>query len=273
MAEVRTGSFGSWDGARLGYREVGTGRTVVLLHGFFSNANFHWIAPGHAERLAAAGYRVVLPDLRGHGLSAGPRGPAAFPADVLVDDTLALIDHLEVDDFDLGGYSLGGRTALRAMIRGARPARAVIAGMGLASVVEPGRRDSRYRMVLNNLGTFEEGSSEWRAEQHLRRVEGDPDALLLVLDTSLPTTAEEIVTVTVPTLVLVGEDDHAHQSAEQLAELLPAASFERVAGTHTKAIRRGEIGAAIAAYLGPAPGRGEVGATSLEGVRPPFRYR
>lgn len=252
MADLHTGTFRSWDGARLGFREVGTGRTIVLLHGFFSNAVSHWIAPGHAERLARAGYRVVLPDLRGHGLSVGPRGPDAYPADVLVDDGMALLEHLELDRFDLGGYSLGGRTALRMMLRGALPGRAVVAGMGLDPLVAPGGRDSRYRAVLTNLGTFEEGTPEWRAEQHLRTVEADPDALLLVLETSPPTAAQEIAAVQTPTLVLVGADDHRHRSAEQLAELLPEGSLEVVPGSHTRAILKEEIGAAIAAYLGPA---------------------
>jgi pimeloyl-ACP methyl ester carboxylesterase len=253
VAEVRERTFTSWDGAELGYRELGEGRTVVLIHGFFSNGLVHWIEPGHAERLVVAGYRVVLPDLRGHGLSAGPRGRDAYPEDVLIDDGLALLEHLGVEDFDLGGYSLGGRTALRMQIRGARPVRAVIAGMGLDGLREPhSGREDRYRHVLGNLGSFEEGTLEWKAERHLRAIDGSGEALLLVLDSSLPTLPEEIVTVPTPTKVLVGTEDDYHRSADRLAELLPDASFEFVPGSHTRAIGRPEIGEAILRHLGPA---------------------
>jgi pimeloyl-ACP methyl ester carboxylesterase len=255
VTEVRERAFISWDGAGLGYRELGEGRTVILLHGFFSNGLAHWIEPGHAERLVAAGYRIVLPDLRGHGLSAGPDERDDYPADVLIDDGLALLEHLGVEDFDLGGYSLGGRTALRMQIRGARPARAVIAGMGLEGLRVPhSGREDRYRHVLGNLGTFEEGTLEWKAERHLRAIGGDGEPLLWVLDSSLPTLPEEIVTVPTPTRVLVGTEDDYHRSADRLAELLPDASFEFVPGSHTKAIGRPEIGDAILGYLGAAAG-------------------
>src|ERR1022692_2543702 len=63
---------------------------------------------GPARALAAQGYRVILPDLRGHGDSARPHDLACYPPDVLADDGLALIAHLGLDGYDLGGYSLGG---------------------------------------------------------------------------------------------------------------------------------------------------------------------
>ncbi|MFC7657742.1 alpha/beta fold hydrolase [Pseudonocardia benzenivorans] len=122
---------------RLAYRELGAGRPTVLLHGFSSTAPINWVTPGHAAAVAATGRRVILPDLRGHGDSDRSHDPRAYPADVLTDDVFALLDHLGLADggYDLGGYSLGARTSLRAVVRGARPGRLVVAGMGLAGVV------------------------------------------------------------------------------------------------------------------------------------------
>jgi len=71
--------FEARDGARLAYRELGDGRPVVLVHGFFSTAMVNWVRYGHAESLAARGFRVIMPDLRGHGDSAKPHDPAAYP--------------------------------------------------------------------------------------------------------------------------------------------------------------------------------------------------
>ena len=105
----------------------------MLLHGFAASGR-QWLDHGPAAALAEAGYRVILPDLRGHGDSARPHDPACYPPDVLADDGLALIDGLGLDDYDLGGYSLGGRVVLRMLVRGARPAHAVVAGQGLAAV-------------------------------------------------------------------------------------------------------------------------------------------
>ena len=95
--------FKSRDGLDLAYRVMGTGRTVVLIHGYFSTATVNWIRYGHAAKIAALGLRLVMPDLRGHGDSAKPQTSAYYPHDVLADDGFALIEHLNLTDYDLGG--------------------------------------------------------------------------------------------------------------------------------------------------------------------------
>ena len=117
--------FKSADGLDLAYREMGEGRPLVLIHGLFSNGWTNWIRYGHAQVIADAGFRVIMPDLRGHGQSAAPHDPSFYPPDVLAADGEALVRHLGLTDYDLGGYSLGGRTTLRMLVRGARPRRAV----------------------------------------------------------------------------------------------------------------------------------------------------
>ncbi|MVV70791.1 alpha/beta fold hydrolase, partial [Escherichia coli] len=86
--------FESIDGARLAWRELGEGRPVVLIHGYFSDATTNWIKYGHAEKIAAVGFRVIMPDLRGHGSSAKPHDAASYPPDVLMQDGKALVAHL-----------------------------------------------------------------------------------------------------------------------------------------------------------------------------------
>jgi len=71
----------------LAYREVGEGRPLVLLHGLLGDGTL-WLRRGHAETIAARGYRVIMPDFRGHGSSAKPHDAAAYPSDVLTDDGL-----------------------------------------------------------------------------------------------------------------------------------------------------------------------------------------
>ncbi|MGQ9490001.1 MAG: alpha/beta fold hydrolase [Anaerolineae bacterium] len=75
-------------GVRLHYVEAGTGPLIVLLHGFPEG----WFAWQHQiPALAAAGYCVVAPDMRGYNLSGKPAGVRAYPADLLADDVAALI--------------------------------------------------------------------------------------------------------------------------------------------------------------------------------------
>ncbi len=188
----------------LAYREMGEGRPLVLIHGYFSTAMVNWVRYGHAAKIAARGHRVIMPDLRGHGDSAKPHDAAAYPPDVLADDGLALIEQLGLTDYDLGGYSLGGRTVTRMLVRGATPGRAIVAGMGLEGIVQTGARGALFRRILTGLGTFERGSVEWMAEAFLKTVGGDPVALLHVLDTSVDTPVEALARIETPTLVLVG---------------------------------------------------------------------
>src|SRR3954470_4052315 len=116
-----THSFDAPDGVRLAWHEVGEGPPVLLLHGLFSNAETNWIRFGHAAAIAGRGFRVIMPDLRAHGDSAKPHDAGAYPPDVLAHDGLALIAHLGLTDYDLGGYSLGARTSVRMAIMGAVP--------------------------------------------------------------------------------------------------------------------------------------------------------
>jgi pimeloyl-ACP methyl ester carboxylesterase len=243
------GTFRGRDGAALAYREIGEGRPLVLLHGYFSTAEVNWVRFGHAQALAERGHRVVLPDLRAHGDSARPHDPAAYPPDVLADDGLALIEQLGLTDYDLGGYSLGARTTVRLLVRGATPRRAIVAGMGLDAIERTGPGNERFRRILTNPGTFERGSAEWMSEMFLRQVGGDPVALLRLLDSAVDTSREELSRIRIPALVAVGADDEAHRSAEALAEVLPNGRFLLLPGNHMSAVTKPELALAFADFL------------------------
>src|SRR5260370_18540761 len=143
MIDLPVRHFQGRDGAELGYREAGEGRPLVLIHGYFSTATVNWGRYGHVSTIAARGHRVIMPDLRGHGDSAKPHDAAAYPPDVLADDGFALIEQLGLTDYDLGGYSLGGRTTIRMLARGATPRRAIVAGAGRGGGERP-RRGPRH---------------------------------------------------------------------------------------------------------------------------------
>lgn len=247
--EVEPHFFESFDGQRIAWRELGEGRPVVLIHGYFSDARTNWLRYGHAATVADKGFRVIMPDLRGHGDSAKPHDAASYPADALMRDGLALIAHLGLTDYDLGGYSLGARTTVRMLANGATPARVVLSGMGLAGIVATAGRGGYFRNVLTNLGTFERGSREWLTEAFLKTTKGDARALLRVLDTFVDTPREALGAITQAVLVVSGAEDDDNGSAAELAAALPAGEYAEVPGNHMSAVTKPELGEAIAAFL------------------------
>ena len=248
---MQTQRFESFDGTTLAWREMGEGRPVVLIHGYFSDADTNWIKYGTAAKLVNAGFRVIMPDLRAHGDSAKPHDAAAYPRDALAQDAEALIAHLGLTDYDLGGYSLGARTVVRVLARGIAPAprRLIVSGMGLEGLLDTGKRAAHFRHVLTNLGKHERGSGAWMAEAFLKTTGGDPAALLRVLDTFVDTSRAEVAAITQPTLVLAGIDDDDNGSHEELAALLPAATLREIPGNHMSAVTRAELGEAIVSFL------------------------
>jgi pimeloyl-ACP methyl ester carboxylesterase len=246
---ISTHHFAAPDGVDLAWHEAGEGRALVLLHGLFSDADTNWIRFGHASEIANRGFRVIMPDLRAHGASAKPHDPAAYPPDVLANDVLALIAHLGLETYDLGGYSLGARTAVRMVVHGARPRRLIVSGMGLDGLLSTGARAAHFKMILTGLGTHARGSPEWMAEAFLKTTGGDPEALLPLLDSFVDTREAELRALAMPTLVLSGADDHDNGSAEALARALPDGTYVEVPGNHMSAVTRADLGIAIADFL------------------------
>jgi len=150
MIFMSTQRFVTPDGVGLAVHEIGEGRPVLLLHGFMSSARANWFSPRLAQALAAAGHRVIAPDCRGHGDSDAPVEPGAWPPDVMTDDVLALVRGLELEDFDLAGYSMGARTAVRACARGLRPRRLVTGGMGAEGIMHSGPRADLFEDALRH---------------------------------------------------------------------------------------------------------------------------
>jgi pimeloyl-ACP methyl ester carboxylesterase len=241
--------FASFDGTRLAWRELGEGRPVVLLHGFFSDARTNWLRYGHAAAIAGAGFRAIMPDLRAHGDSAKPHDAASYPPDALARDGAALVAHLGLGDYDLAGYSLGARTVVRMLAGGAAPRRAILSGMGFEGITGASARTGFFRRVLTATIEFERGSAEWAATGFLKATKGDSAALVRILDTFVDTTETELAAIIQPTLVLCGAEDRDNGSAQRLAEVLPNAHYEQVPGNHMNAVTKPELGAAMARFL------------------------
>ena len=89
-------------------RDVGDGSPVVLLHGWPDTGEL-W---AHQSRtLAAAGYRTIVPDMRGFGASSKPADVASYAAPAQVGDVIGILDALGVDRSHVVGHDWGAAIA------------------------------------------------------------------------------------------------------------------------------------------------------------------
>ncbi|MGE0537825.1 MAG: alpha/beta fold hydrolase [Pirellulales bacterium] len=109
-------SFVATNGVSLHVVEAGPvdGPPVILLHGF---PEFWYGWRKQIDPLAAAGFRVIVPDQRGYNTSDKPRGVAAYNIDLLAADAIGLIDHLGVEKASLVGHDWGAAVTWWAAMR------------------------------------------------------------------------------------------------------------------------------------------------------------
>lgn len=117
------------DGAHIHYKDWGTGRPVVLSHGWPLNSD-SW--ESQQLFLASHGYRVIAHDRRGHGRST--QTWHGNEMNTYADDLAALLDHLDLREATLVGFSTGGGEVARYV---GRHGTARLAQVVLVSAVPP----------------------------------------------------------------------------------------------------------------------------------------
>jgi pimeloyl-ACP methyl ester carboxylesterase len=215
--------------ARIRYLAAGAGPAVVLVHGLGGAAgNWRLIAPA----LAAAGRRVIVPDLPGHGGSTAL--PAAPTLDPYAEAVHAVLEAEEALPAVWVGHSLGSPIALRAAVRRPEAVRGIVlaAGAGISStlpagrlvvaflgVVEPGKLVAPYRHRLSRSRLGREVTFGWWAVADAARLDPEMAEAFLAGPASHTDTAsagralvtldprEELGLVTCPCLCLWGAND------------------------------------------------------------------
>jgi len=129
------------DGVKIHYLDQGHGVPVLMIHGFGSSADEHWIRTGMAGRLARR-WRVIAYDARGHGHSDKPHDAASYGLAHMRADAVALLDHLKIARTRMMGYSMGGRITLEVLMHHPeRLSAAVLGGYGQGGqIATPGQR-------------------------------------------------------------------------------------------------------------------------------------
>ncbi|WP_236175110.1 alpha/beta fold hydrolase [Pseudomonas pseudonitroreducens] len=130
MAALPQGHFVTLnDGLRLHYLDSGSGDAVLFIHGSGPGASGHSNFKQNYPEFAAAGHRVLVPDLPGYGASDMPE--TDYTLDFFVDALFGLLDALDIARCTLVGNSLGGAIAIRmALDQPQRIARLVLMAPG-----------------------------------------------------------------------------------------------------------------------------------------------
>jgi pimeloyl-ACP methyl ester carboxylesterase len=222
----------AYDGVEIAYLDEGRGEPIVLVHGFASNIEANWIAPGWVDALRGAGRRVVALDNRGHGRSTKFYDPADYVLPKMAGDVAALMDHLKIDRADVLGYSMGARiTGEVASSYPERARSAILGGIGVrligggsnAEIIAKGlealsRADVRDTMALG-FRVF--------AEQ----TKSDLKALAACMRTPARTISREAAAaIRVPVLIATGTADDIAGSGRELAKIIPGSEVLDIPG-------------------------------------------
>ncbi|MDT0574795.1 alpha/beta fold hydrolase [Croceicoccus sp. F390] len=253
MTQDTTQTFAARDGTRLVVHLMGEGAPVILLHGVFSNAYTNWIKFGHAAKLAKAGFQVLMPDLRAHGDSEAPHDPSCYHADVLMTDLEDMIGQFGLTEsngeYDLAGFSLGARTALRAVVGGIAPRRLAIIGMGLEGLSDWNRRAEFFFDAIDRFDNVRMGDRAFMAVSFMKTMKIDRVAARLLLGTMTDIAPAALEAVTMPTLVMCGDKDDDNGSPDALVRALPDARRATIPGTHMSSVAEGALGDALVRFL------------------------
>ncbi|CAM4411745.1 pimeloyl-ACP methyl ester carboxylesterase [Paenibacillus endophyticus] len=142
------------NGIDLVYEECGSsnGKAIVLLHGFCGSSGY-WskICPLLSEQ-----YRVIMPDLRGHGGSSAPEG--TYTMDLMADDMAELLAALHIEKVVMFGHSLGGYVT--AAFAEKYPDK--LSGFGLIhSTVMPDSEETKEKRLADMEAIREKGISKY----------------------------------------------------------------------------------------------------------------
>lgn len=239
------------DGTQIFFKDWGTGQPLVFSHGWPLSSD-DW--EGQMLYFVQRGFRVIAHDRRGHGRSS--RTSVGHDMDHYADDLAALTAHLNLKDAIHIGHSTGGGEVVRYIARhgSARVAKAVLIGavppMMLKGSVNPQGvplevLDGIRSSVASNRAQFfkefsmpfygynrpgakiSEGIREhWWMQGMMGSIQAHYEGIKAFSETNF---TDDLKKVTVPTLVLHGDDDQIVPlagSSEQTAKLLPNAKLK-----------------------------------------------
>jgi pimeloyl-ACP methyl ester carboxylesterase len=242
-------------GIRIHYQDVGAGEAVILVHGFASTAEHNWGGTGWIALLSEK-YRVIAPDVRGHGLSDKPRVREAYGYASMGADVTCLMDHLGIGRAHLMGYSMGASIAIELMLSHPERFRAIVLG-GIA--YDDGLEEKADRDAISKAYRADDPAAIKNpvAKAYRRFAESMPNdlkALAALIDAERsPFDPARLAAVRIPVLIVVGTNDNAIGDPKPLAKMIPGARLMMLKGRdHMTAPADRRFKEAVLEFLGEA---------------------
>jgi pimeloyl-ACP methyl ester carboxylesterase len=216
----------------IAFLDEGEGEPIVLIHGFASNKEVNWVAPGWVTTLRRVGRRVVALDNRGHGQSTKLYEPAAYHSAIMAQDVRALLDHLALPRADVMGYSMGARIAAFLALAYPQRVRAVVlGGLGIHLVEGVGLPETIALALEAPTRAEVTDPTGFMFRSFAEQTKSDLRALAACMRGSRQTlSAAEVGRITAPLLVAVGGKDRIAGSPQALAALIPGARALEIPG-------------------------------------------
>jgi pimeloyl-ACP methyl ester carboxylesterase len=215
------------NGLNMYYEIHGTGQPLVLLHGAYMTID----AMGEVVPELAKTRQVIAVELQAHGRTADVDRPLSY--EQMADDVAALLRHLEIEEADVFGFSMGGGAALQLAIRHPEVVRKLV--VASASYTSDGMQPELLEMTPSITPEAFAGSP---IEEEYLRLAPNPDdfpnlvAKLKQLDLEpFAWPQEEIRGIEAPTLLIIGDSDAIRlEHAVELFRLLGGGVMGDLAG-------------------------------------------
>ena len=213
----------SVNGIEMHYETHGNGEPLVLLHGFLGSGGTWATILGDLDRLGRD-YRLIIPDMRGHGGSTNPAGE--FTMQQSAQDVFALRDHLGIERFKAIGMSGGGMTLLHMATQ--QPDRAERLVLISATTHFP----AQARAIMSGMTEETRPEDEWAMMRRLHTRGDDQNRALwrrgralADSDDDMRFNAPSLARISTPTLIVHGDRDPLFpvQIAMEMYQAIPNA--------------------------------------------------
>jgi len=232
------------DGVKIYYETHGNGYPVVLVHGFIVNAQ-SWKKSAVYYSFIAAGYKVILVDLRGNGKSGKPKDCDGFANDAEAKDIMGIMTEMGIHRYTAVGYSRGSIITARLLVLDERVEQAVIGGMG-TDFTNP---DWPRRIMFYKAFSGESIPEAAGAVKSAKTAKLDLSMLACMQKEQPSTSKDDLKKIRKRVLVICGDKDEENAKAKDLADLLALSTFATAPGDHGAAVQTPEFAKAVLDWM------------------------
>jgi 2-succinyl-6-hydroxy-2,4-cyclohexadiene-1-carboxylate synthase len=229
------------------FQRKGKGSPLVLLHGF-TGSGHSW--NDLTEQISPQVESVAI-DLPGHGQTESSQNIERYAIERTAEDIIAVADYLDLDNFSILGYSMGGRLGLYLAVYFPNRIKALILESASPGIADMGERKQRRNwdyelaeriereginsfvnrwetlpLFASQLAVPDEKKTSLRQERLGNNVLGLSNSLRGMGTGSQPSLWEALPTITIPTLLLCGDLDPKYMKINQdMAKMMPNAEL------------------------------------------------